>query len=313
MKLTIDNLDGSGPHDYTAFVDSNEKPSLVRKLNSAAEFKCSLVASDGIPADLVPVVGARVLLVLDSGNDLFTGYVAQTPIYQYAGWAERGPVYFCQVVALSDVMLLDQKAPPPHPPFVDRNAGDAFRQLTSEALPGWFDTSGVEAGDPIPYYSVNPAKQWTTSAAEIALLARCAYRDDNGKLFFTPLGENSYPLAENSATFSPDDLKLQSVHRLVNDLTILGQLEPSAHVKDYFVGDGFTTKFYLSQKPFTRSNELPLYNRTILDEVYAELDPTHWTATDPQHAITVSNSQLQVAGGTGVDGQTLLTFIEKSN
>jgi hypothetical protein len=45
--------------------------------------------------------------------------------------------------------------------------------------------------------------------------------------------------------------------------------------------------------------------------VYAELDPTHWTVTDPQHAITVSNGQLQVAGGTGTDGQTLLTFIEK--
>ena len=112
-------------------------------------------------------------------------------------------------------MLMDQKAPPPHPPFVDRSAGSAFDQLTAEALPGWFDVSGVEAGDPIPYYSVNPAKKWTASAAEIALVARCAYRDDNGKLFFAPLAANTYALAEDVATFSPVDLQLQSVNRLV--------------------------------------------------------------------------------------------------
>jgi len=309
MKLLIDNLDGLGLQDYTAFVDLGKNPSLVRRLNSPAELKFGLASGEGSLA--APVIGARVALTLSNGNDLFTGYVAETPTYQYLGWADRGSVYRYEIVALSDAMLMDQKAPPPHPPFVDRNAGDAFRQLTAEALPGWFDVTGVAAGDPIPYFSVNPAKQWTASAAEIALAARCFYRDDNSKLFFAPLADNTYPLAENTVTFSPGDLQLQSVNRLVNDLTVLGQLEPSAHVKDYFVGDGFTTKFYLSQKPFTRSNQIPLYNRTILDEVYSELDPTHWIVTDPQHAITVSNGQLQVAGGSGTDGQTLLDFIEK--
>jgi len=168
----------------------------------------------------------------------------------------------------------------------------------------------VQAGDPIPYYSVNPAKKWTASAEEIALLGRCSYRDDNGSLFFAPVGTNMYALTESAASFSPSDLQLQSVNRLINDLTILGQLEPYAHVKDYFCGDGYTTKFYMSQKPFTRSSQVALYNRVILDETYLELDPTHWTVTDPLGVISVSNGALQVAGGTGVDGQTLLTFIE---
>ncbi len=309
MKLLIDNLDGLGAQDYTAFVDSSKNPSLVRKLNGPAELKFGLVAGQGSLA--VPAIGGRVTLTLNNGNDLFTGYIVETPTYQYAGWADRGLVYRYEIEALSDVMLMDKKAPPPHPPFVDRNAGSAFDQLTAEALPGWFDVSGVEAGDAIPYYSVNPAKKWTASAAEIALSARCVYRDDNGKLFFAPLGANTYALAESAVTFSPGDLQLQSVNRLVNDLTILGPLEPSAHVKDYFCGDGYTTYFYLSEKPFTRSSQVALYNRTILDEIYTELDPTHWIVTDPQHAISVSNGQLQVAGGTGIDGQTLLNFIEQ--
>jgi hypothetical protein len=309
MKLLIDNLDGAGAQDYTAFLDSGTNPVLVRKLNSTAEFKFGLV--NGLGGLAAPVIGGRVTLTLSSGADLFTGYIAETPTYRYIGSGERGPAYRYEIDALSDVMLMDEKAPPAHPPFVGRKAGDALNQLTAEALPGWFDGSGVEGGDLIPYYSVDPAKTWTASAAEIALSARCAYRDDDGKLFFAPLGTKSYELAEADSAFSPGDLQLQSVNRLVNDLTILGPLEPSAHVKDYFVGDGFTTKFYMSQKPFTRSSQVALYNRTILDETYAELDPMHWNVTDPLKVITVSNCELQVAGGTGVDGQTLLNFIEK--
>ena len=145
MKLLIDNLDGRGALDYTAFVDSSKNPSLVRKLNSAGEFKFGLVAGN-----IVPVIGARVTLTLSNGNNLFTGYIAQTPTYQYLGWADPGAVYLYEVVALSDVMLMDLKAPPPPPPFVDRNAGDAFRQLTAEALPAWFDVTSVQAGTRSP-------------------------------------------------------------------------------------------------------------------------------------------------------------------
>ena len=301
MRLLIDNLDGLGALDYTAFVDTSKNPSLVRKLNSPAELKIGLVG--GLGGLAVPAIGGRVTLTLSNGGDLFTGYIVQTPTYQYQGRSDHGLTYRYEVDALSDAMLMDQKAPPAHPPFVDRSAGGAFDQLTAEALPGWFDVSGVEAGDPIPYYSVNPSKKWTTSAAEIALSARCAYRDDNGKLLLAPLATDVYELSETGETFSPGDLQLQSVNRLVNDLTILGPLEPGAHVKDYFCGDGFTTYFYMSQKPFTRSSQVALYNRMILEEIYTELDPTHWTVTDPLGAITVSNGALRVAGGTGQMGK----------
>ncbi|MFZ0227683.1 MAG: hypothetical protein WAL41_12205, partial [Mycobacterium sp.] len=79
----------------------------------------------------------------------------------------------------------------------------------------------------------------------------------------------------------------------------------------YFVGDGETTTFYLSQIPFTRKSEVPLYNRTILDEEYTELDPTHWITTGPANVFTVIGGQLNVSGGTGVDGQTCLGFVEQ--
>ena len=59
----------------------------------------------------------------------------------------------------------------------------------------------------------------------------------------TPLGQNTYTLAESNASFSPGNLQLHSVNRAVNDLTVLGGLEPGAHVKDYFVGDGRDVDF----------------------------------------------------------------------
>ena len=126
MKLTIDNFDGLGPQDYTAFVDTGKSPTLVRKLNSAGEFRFGLVFGSGsglvtgTGSTAVPAIGGRVRLTLNNGNDLFTGYIVQTPTHQYLGWADRGLVYRYEIDALSDVMLFNRKAPPAHPPFVDR-------------------------------------------------------------------------------------------------------------------------------------------------------------------------------------------------
>lgn len=303
MKLLIDNCDGRGALDYSSFVDMSKGTSLIRKLNQPAELKVGLLC----PASgwTSPVGGARIALVRDDNSYLFTGYLTAAPSCEYLGWSDRGPQYRYEIDALSDAMLLDQKAAPPEPPFVAQSAGGAFRQLTLDLMPGWFDLTETEEGDPIPYFSVDPSKNWVTAAEEIALAARCSYRDENGKLFFAPLASNIYALEESDATFSPDNVKLQRVNRLVNDLTVVGQLEPAAHVKDYFMGDGFTTRFYMSQIPFTRNN------RTILNEEYAELDARHWVVSDQQNGLSVNNGQLQVAGGTGQDGETRLDFVEQ--
>src|SRR5437660_1187306 len=84
-------------------------------------------------------------------------------------------------------------------------------------------------------------------------------------------------------------------------------LWPQARVKDYFVGDGLTTRFHLSQIPFTKSN------LTLVSEEYttATLDPTRWSVTDPASAVSVSGGKLQVAGGNGNDGATTVSFVEK--
>ena len=305
MKLQIDNLDGNGLRDYTSAIDGSRSPQVVRRLNQPTELKFSLVTDK--PDFVVPANGARVMLGKTNGHDVFTGYLTQAPVFEYLGWGQRGPVYRYNLVARSDESALDRKRLPNRSPFVDRGGGNALRQLAEDLLPGVFDTSAMQDVDTLLWYPADPQKKWSQHAAEIALQARGSYRATGGVLSFLPVGGVMHAITEGDPNFSADGLSLQPSDGLMNDVTVVGMTEPQDYVKDYFVGDGLSLKFYLSQIPFTRSG------RTLLDEEYAgtALDPTRWIATDPSSALTVSNGKLQVAGGSGVDGQSTVVFAEK--
>jgi hypothetical protein len=304
MKFQIDNFDGSGVHDYSSAIESTGLPQITRRLNKAAELRLSLVADN--PNFVVPANGARVTLALANGQNIFTGYLTAPPAFEYLGWGTLGPMYRYLLSALSDEMLLDRKRLPDQPPFVARSAGTALQQLSQELLPGVFNTSAVQNLDSLPSYVPDPQKKWSAHAAEIALETRGSYRTLNGALILSSAGSTSYSLNESDASFSPDGLKLTPVNGLINDVTVFGLSEPQAYVRDYFVGDGVTLRFYLSQTSFARSN------RTVVEEEYTgtTIDTTRWTAADPTSAITVNSGKLQVAGGTGVDGQTTVQFAE---
>ncbi len=305
MKLTIDNLQGQGAQDYTGAVDWTKPPKVQRKGNQPAELQFSLVANS--PDFVIPVVGARVALGKTNGSDVFTGYVVAAPEYEYLGWGEQGPVYRYNLAAQSDEILLDQKALPNRSPFVVRSAGNALRQLAQDLLPGEFDTSEVQDVDTLASYAVNPQKSFSFHVAEIALACRGSFRCMNGALILTPVGANTYSLDESDANFSPAGLWLNSPNLLVNDVTVIGLDEPQAYVRDYFAGDGESLTFYLSQTPFAQTKP------ALIDEEYLGpgLDPTTWMVNDPSSAISVTTQTLLVAGGSGVDGQTTISFVEQ--
>jgi hypothetical protein len=241
-----------------------------------------------------------------NGSDVFTGYVVSAPQYEYLGWGEEGPVYRYNVAAQSDEILLDMKALPNRSPFVERSAGSALQQLAQDLLPGFFNTAAVEDLDVLAEYAVNPQKTFSFHAGEIAVASRASFRSMNGALILAPVGASTYALSESDADFSPGSLWLNRPNLLVNDATVIGRVEPKAYVRDYFVGNGQSLKFYLSQKPFAQ--ERP----ALIDESYLgpALDPTTWSVHDPSLAVSVTAQTLQVGGGTGVDGQTLVSFIE---
>src|SRR3954463_13226253 len=302
MQLTIDNLDGFGPRDYTSAISSDAAPQIVRRLNLPSDFSANLIADS--PQFVVPSEGGRLVLAHADGAKLFTGYLTQAPEFEYLGWGERGPVYRYALVAKSDEYILDRKMLPSRAPFTRRSAGAIVKQLASDLIPGAFNVAAVQDAGTLPSLSVDTETSWSAHVAQAALRTRSAYRAHDGALALAPLGAVTHSINEADASFSPDDLVLASPRKLVNDVTVTGRFEPRAHVKDYFLGDGISLRFDLSHIPFTRRN------RTLVEEEYktAALSAQHWNEADPAGVVSVSGGRLQVAGGTGTDGQTRVEF-----
>ncbi|HET8826595.1 MAG TPA: hypothetical protein VFM77_15755, partial [Terriglobales bacterium] len=304
MKLQIDNLDGAGPRDYTLTIDAANTPRITRKLNQPSELRFSLLLG---PDLVVPRRGARVMLGRTNGQDVFTGYITASPEYEFLGWGQQGPEYRFNILALSDETALDEKRLPSRSPFVARSGGDALRALADSVLPGALNTSAVQDLDILPAYVPDPQLRWSQHAAAIATCARASYRAMDGALVLAPLGTATYPLSESDPNFSPQGLRLRSNRGIINDVTVVGEIEPQDYVRDYFVGDGMTTRFHLSQNPFSQ------FNRTIFNEEYStsQLDPARWKLSDPSSAISVNAGKLQVAGGDSTDGDTTVNFVEQ--
>lgn len=299
MQLTINIL------DYTAALSFDAPPRITRKLNQPSECTATLIANNS--QFVIPVNGARLTLVRADGSKLFTGYLISAPELEYAGWGQQGPVYRYKIHARSDEVILDRKALPLRAPFISRTAGAALLQLTNDLQPAVFNSSGVQNLATLPSFSIDPEKPWSHHAASLAVRARAVYRAQDGNIIFAPVGGTVHAINESSASYSPDGLKLQSPDALVNDVTIKGAAGPDAYVKNYFLGDGVTVAFTISHKPFTR------HAHAVFEEEYktSPLDPTRWSVADPTSAISVSSGALNVQGGNGADGATVVSFVEQ--
>lgn len=305
MKLTIDNLQGLGAVDYTACVDPTVAIHISRVLNRASEMTlCVIPSSAGF---VPPGVGARITLSKTDGSFLFTGYLMDAPVCEYVGSGQQAPVYRYRMRAQSDEVLLDAKALPNRAPFVARTAGSALKQLAQDLLPGEFNTDAVQDLDRLASYPVNPQKKFSYHAGEIAVAARARYGAIDGELQLVPIGSRCYNIDEGDPHFSPSGLKLVRASTVVNDVTVIGLEEPQSYVRDYFVGDGLSLRFYLSQTPFQQSS------RPLIDEEFSgsALDQATWVVNDPSSAISVNAQALQVNGGNGQDGKTTVSFIEQ--
>jgi hypothetical protein len=304
MLLTIDNFDSAGPRDYTAALEAAPALKITRRLNHASRMEFSLAALT--PALLVPRVGARVLLSGAGEVRLFTGYVDSPPRHEYLGWGERGPMHRLFCSCTSDEFLLDSAAQPARPAFVNRTAGDALRALTSALLPGAFNLAAVADLDRLSLVLVSRELRWSDHAREIAFRARAAYRAHDGAVSLAALGAVQHSFSEADPRFCPDGLRLKTAPAATNQITIVGKGEPRLWVSDYFLGDGVTAGFFMSNKPFLQ------HRFTILDDTFSgtALDPLRWLVSDPAHAISVSNGKLLLAGGSGGDGATTVSFAE---
>jgi len=303
MKITIQ------AQDYTAALDAARLLTIERKLNEPST--CRLWLS--LPVNGTPARPSRSQMLSVTGDDgtvYFTGYIAVTPLPEYAGLGIDGPRYRFAVQAVSDELLLDQLLMPPSAGMTSGTAGAMISSLTmhsgSSALSMPKTALDVQVNNFVPEHG----SPWSRCAGQVAGQARAAYRVVNADLTLASVQSVVHPLNETDGSLDLTNLSLSAnVKRaLANDVTVCGEYEPSAYVTEYFLGDGLSTQFYLAADPF-----LPASSKsTIIHEPFNEpaVNEAIWTNTGLSGYLSMGADGLVMQGGNGNDGQAVLSWID---
>lgn len=295
--------------DYTAALDAAHPLTIERKLNepSVCAFALSLPANGLLAA---PARMQSVSVTGDNGVVYFTGYIASTPMPQYAGLALEGPRYRYAVQCVSDEILLDQALMPPSKNLSGLTAGALVSTLVTHTGSAALSTSALTLQTLVANFAPEPGAPWSKSAGRIANQVRATYRALNGALTLASIPAAIHPLDESDGSLTLANLALNSSTQrvLANDITVCGQHEPAAYVTEYFQGDGTSTQFYLAEAPYFP----PTSQAALIRELFNEpaIDTTRWAVPSNNNSFTLGDSGLAFNGGTGIDGQAQLRWLD---
>ncbi|MGA2350406.1 MAG: hypothetical protein ABSF70_08250 [Terracidiphilus sp.] len=303
MKIRING------QDCTAALDSARPLTIERKLNepSLCQLWLSLPSNGSLA---MPLRYQSLEVIGDDETYYFTGYLAVSPLPEYAGLAIEGPRYRIAIQALSDELLLDQNQLPPSAGSTGETAGELMTSLVTHTGVSNLSTQGLSLLTPISKFVPDPGAPWSKSAGQVASMARAAYSAINGALSLASVPGVVHPLNETDGSLNLAALAFTaSVKRsLANDITVCGEHEPVAYVTEYFLGDGVTTQFYLTADPYFPSASLS----TIVSELFneAQINQRVWGVIGEGCYLTQGTSGLEMAGGSAVPPNAYLALID---
>ena len=310
MRITIDNLDGKGPLDYSAAVSADGPVKIERVLNQPSRCTGQLLfggnfmpgANPNLP---LPARRARVVVSADYGPVLFTGYIATEPEQVYAGFGIGGPVYRAAFTAFSDEWLLDKQAAVLTGDGFAVDGSTLLGALAERTVAGVLSTTATTT-NPVGVFRPGEDASFSATAAGIASASYSAYHAISATLMLEPVGSTTHAIdLDNPApgeTVQPAALSIANARELANDVTVTGELEPAAYVTELFTGDGTTASFTLAHAPFRPAKP------TLLTDSFtgATLNPQRWLLTDSGQHIALGSGGLALAGGNGTEGDTTL-------
>jgi hypothetical protein len=304
LKLTIDNHDGKGPVDYSRSVVAGRPFRIVRRLNEPVT--CAFTLFPG-QAFAIPARNGRVIVADDSGNLLFTGYIATEAALELAGQGSMGAVYRAQVSAISDDILLSRQPLPQAGATCGATASEALDTMLARLQIAGITqaTSAATAG--VSIFQMESGRTWAENTGALAKATRNAWRLMNGTLTMTPVGNVTHVLNEAEGTLSVSGLNVAMVKALANDVTVCGETEPSAYVTEFFQGDGTTVLFDLTETPFMP----PASKQKPLTDSFQgpEINPQLWTVCDPSSAMALTAAGVTCYGGNGSCGSVTLSAL----
>ncbi len=303
MKITIQGT------DYTAALDAAHPLTIERKINEPSV--CQLWLALPVSGSLAAPVRFQTLAVTgDDGTAYFTGFIAVSPLPEYAGTGFEGPRYRTAIQAVSDELLLDQVLMPPSASVSTGTVSSLLSALVAHSGSSALSTRGLALNTAIGSFAPEPGANWSKSAGQAASMARAVYRALDGGLTLASVSTTAHPLNETDGSLSLANLALTSgVKRaLANDVTVCGENEPVAYVTEYFLGDGVTTQFSLASDPYFPSASESKIIHELFNE--AQINSSLWSATGGAGFITLGANGLAMNGGNGIDGDTLLAWLD---
>jgi hypothetical protein len=303
MKITIQR------QDYTAAFDSVRPLTIERKLNapSICELCLSLPTGAGLAA---PVRLQSLAVTGDDGTTYFTGYIAVSPLPEYAGLGIDGPRYRLALQAISDEILLDQVLMPPSAGIAEESVGTLLASLLAHTGSASLAAQTTSLSRVVGTFAPEPGANWSKSAGQAASMARAGYRALNGAVTLSLVQSTVHPLNEIDGSLNLGNLAFTaSVKRaLANDVTVCGENEPAAFVTEYFLGDGATAEYTLAADPYFPAAS----QSTIIRELFNEpqINETVWGGAAGSGYMTIGAGGLTMNGGNGIDGETLLNWLD---
>jgi len=169
LRITIDNLDGAGPRDYTPSIAPEGPITLQRTLNSPTRLTAELVVGvEGLP---LPSRLGRVIVDAEDGTALFTGYLATEPVRIYAGDANSGAVYRARLNAVSDEWLLDRAgsgAAQTAAVSLSLDGNQLLARMAARVQAGSLDVSSESGGLVSGVFTARADVPWSVNAGEAA-------------------------------------------------------------------------------------------------------------------------------------------------
>ena len=226
------------------------------------------------------------------------------------GWALEGPRYRIAVEAVSDELLLDQLPVAPSRGATGETAGNLISGLVTRTGATALSTRALTLNTAVSQFVPDAGAVWSKSAGQVANQARAAYRALSGALTLAAVPAAVHTLNETDGSLNLADLSFTSSAKraLANDITVCGEHEPAAYVTEYFLGDGVTTTFYLATDPY-----FPATSKcSIIDELFNEpqINLCQWGNPGGYGYLSLGAGGLVMDGGSGVDGTTLLTWLD---
>lgn len=242
--------------------------------------------------------GAYIKINTTKYPNWFTGYVVNDPQLSYLGKKNGLPHWGYKYEATSDEYVLSLKPLGIIPPFLNMGWGDILAALVQSVMPNTFNVNGVQTGPVVAQYVVDPNKKFIDVVREACDATNYTFYANDKKLYFLPQDDTTIGLTldRNDVHFTPANLELTPEdNQILNDITVIGDLEPQNHVQEYFVGTGLDASFPLVSSVFGADSAV------LLDETFSgSINTAVWTVHDqPQGYLAVSNGYLNCLGGVG--------------